>query len=600
MSQGAKFVYIRTTDSTAAGRTTVGDTTTAHICDINYSGSINGTDQTIIKQHFKHWHRQALHGALVQRTHYCETCAVGDTGTRGESAISWSPNGKNLAYTAFVPFSPKVCHVIGGNTICDSIACKVFTVPSDSVYGNTIRRITSVPNYRHDYDPMWSPDNKFIFFDRGDSVIIKKGVQGFGGDTSDVSITASSSCVEPDQTEGDIDPALSLNQEWVAFSRCNADGDGGGHSIWKIGITGDSLTAPRRLTNTTAASDFYPTWSPDGEWIYFQRFLSGQLGYRLCRVSADSGAVAEVFTPTDTSTVVVPTFANAYSPDSAIVICGYGKPGDVATTAVDPYAASSLPFNGSYAVRNYTESTFTEKDDEFPVLSPKLSPDGTRLLLGTKQVWAARRNMNRPPVITSFGSQSIADTTVKVSVNAYTFHPSTFVVSTSDPESDDVQCKAYFLTPAMSFSGCTLTVDSESYSPTPHTNNIAIVVSTSSGGADVLLVAVTIQGLNEELRAAPPQRETSDVAEAIRVDRIGPNPASRGVTFETHGPKRFLATLSVYDVTGRLVARVQSPLGSPLRWAGVGSNGGLVENGVYFYRVRSEGIERTGSAVLLR
>ena len=75
-------------------------------------------------------------------------------------------------------------------------------MPANPQDANKIRQITSVPMRKHDYDPMWSPDGKFLMFDRGDSVIIKKGILGWNADTTDIPIT-SSSCVGAFQTEGD-------------------------------------------------------------------------------------------------------------------------------------------------------------------------------------------------------------------------------------------------------------------------------------------------------------------------------------------------------------------------------------------------------------
>ena len=101
--------------------------------------------------------RQALHGGMVRRTNYCETCTPDTDNTRGESALSWSPNGRYVSYTAFLRFAPPVCHYSGGILFCDSVSCKLFIVPSepsvDPLHPNTTRQITSVPMPKHDYDP---------------------------------------------------------------------------------------------------------------------------------------------------------------------------------------------------------------------------------------------------------------------------------------------------------------------------------------------------------------------------------------------------------------------------------------------------------------
>src|SRR5262245_35384824 len=252
VSQGTKLVTIRTTDSLLVGRITPADT--VHVCDLNYDGAVTSADRALARQHLKHWHRQALHGGMMRRTNYCETCKPETVNTRGESAVSWSPNGRHVAYTAFIPYKPPICHFVpdtAGDSVlqCDSIACKVFIVPSDPIDGSAVRQITSVPTYRHDYDPMWSPDNRYLLFDRGDSVIIRKGILGFGADTTDASLTSSSCVGASGNTEGDVTPAISMDQKWVAFSRCNPTG---GHNIWKVPFAGGT---PQRVTPNTNATE---------------------------------------------------------------------------------------------------------------------------------------------------------------------------------------------------------------------------------------------------------------------------------------------------------------------------------------------------------
>ena len=80
----------------------------------------------------------------------------------------------------------------------------------------------------------------------------------------------------------------------------------------------------------------------------------------------------------------------------------------------------------------------------------------------------------------------------------------------------------------------------------------------------------------------------------------GPNPAHGTFAFVTRGPKRYLGTLAIYDVAGRVVDVVQQPMGTPLVWDGRTSAGRIAQGGIYFYRASANGIERTGHVVLLR
>ncbi len=593
VNKGTKAVTIRTTDSLDIGRVTSADAF-PHVSDLNYSGTTNGVDGALVSAHSQHWHRQALHGGMVRRTNYCESCSQDTANTRGESGLSWAPNGRYVAYTSFVRFAPPICVQVTTDSIaCDSIACKVFIVPSDpqvnAPNGDKIRQITSTPMRRHDYDPVWSPDGTFIVFDRGDSVLIQKGIFGFAADTSDVSISASACSGATGNTEGDVNPAISPDEQWVAFSRCNTTG---GHNIWKVPIGGGT---PTRLTPNTQHTEFYPSWTPDGQWVYFQRQVLGEDRYRLCRVSASGGSVDDVFVPAAQSTATVPTFAASPGADSLLLFCGYG-PIDtlterVATTVFDPLSAT-LPVDSLMLVRNYVEPAYMARG-KFPIVSSRISPDGTRVLLGGKQIWTSRRNMNRPPVITSVGGTSINDTTVTKSFIANALSLTSISVTSSDPEGDVVSCNAYFLQSWMSFSSCNLSMTPPTGAK-GHSFKVVVVVATVSGGDDVILLNIVVPS------SPGPLNSESETQEGTQLVLLGANPSRSGVHFATKGSRNTLATLQIYDVTGRLVESIRRPLGEPLVWDGHQRAGGSAREGVYFYRARANAVERVGHVVLLR
>lgn len=104
VNQGAVAVVVRTTDTNADGRVTSGDTNSP--CDLNYDHFSNIVDAGIVNIHADHWRRNALHGTLVRRTNYCETCPEGAVNTRGGSILSWSPSQRFNAHTAFVDAAP--------------------------------------------------------------------------------------------------------------------------------------------------------------------------------------------------------------------------------------------------------------------------------------------------------------------------------------------------------------------------------------------------------------------------------------------------------------------------------------------------------------
>src|SRR5262249_51811778 len=223
-----------------------------------------------------------------------------------------------------------------------------------------------------------------IAFDRDDRRILRKGIPGVASDTSLHLVVASG-----DQfVSGDATPGISPDGKWVAFSRR----DGGPRHIYKVPISGGT---PTKLTSETDGVDFYPLWSSDGIWITFDRQIgASDQPHHVYKVKSNGDSLQAVFDPPSGKDAATP----AFSPDNAIVLFGMGTHGstvrDVNTRTLDPLS-SSKP-----AIQNFSDSTFSIVGPD-PVLSPRLSPDGTRLALRSKQIWAVRRNMNLPPSITS-------------------------------------------------------------------------------------------------------------------------------------------------------------------------------------------------------
>ena len=370
--QGSRAVTVRTTDTDANGRTEGFDVTAA--CDLDYDGAVTSEDVLFINAHTDHWHRNALHGTLVRRTNYCETCAPGSPGVRGGSETFWSPSGRFISHTQFI--------TQGGST-----RCKVFIVASDPNDGDALTQFTFEPLADHDYQPSWSPRNDFIAWDRRDKSIIRKQVP-WSGDPTEVVITTSDNpgC---GGNRGDAQPAISPNGEWVAFTRCNPlpPIGPGGWSLWKIPISGGTAI---QLTPTAARADFFPSWSPDGQTIYFQRqdeVIYPDKRWTVWKIPAAGGVAQEVFAPAGLplSDAVQP----ALSPDAKMLLMGHGVRDDfvrnVITNTLDPSISSPTL---QKLVPNYPDTNFAVKGPD-PLLSPRLSPDGTRTALGSKQVWAA-------------------------------------------------------------------------------------------------------------------------------------------------------------------------------------------------------------------
>ncbi len=580
-SEGSKVAVIRTVDVGASGRVDNSDLFQT-TCDVNYDGS-TGDDGVLAAQHLLHWHRNALHGTLVRRTNYCETCQDGSANTRGESQLSWSPGQRWIAYTAFVDESP------------NPPSCKVFIVPSDPHDGNIETQLTSAPVWYHDYDPQWSPLNDVIVFDRGDSVIIKRMVPWAGG--TETTVTASSNC-GCNFLHGDDIPSVSPDGQWVAFSRCNQQPPcgPGGWSLWKVPITGGAAT---QLTPQAARADFYSSWSPDGQTIFFQR-IDSTIGpqWTLWSVPAAGGTATQVFIPPASGSDIFDAVQPAASPDGQVLVMGYGKRDalnrNVMTNTLDPTIVSPTATN---VVANYTDTTFAELGD-FPILTPRLSPDGTRLALGSKQIWAARRNMNLPPRITQVGSQGVVDTTAVVNINAARGLQTSVQLVASDPEGDPLTFNAYFLQDGMTFDTGSGTLTWTPTLPVGTTVYVKFVASTetwpsASGGTDAIIGALTVTS------TAQP-RAGAAFASGERVVPIGPNPTREAFAIATPALHGTEARLLITDVSGRLVAVVSGVSGTVLVWDGRGRDGRAAQPGVYPYRLMVEGSRTEGKIVVAR
>lgn len=573
VSQSYKDVVVRSLDKNADGRVTSADVPS---CDLNYDGI---PEFTTVFDHFDHWHRNALHGTLVRRTNYCETCLPGHENTRGSSKLFWSPSQRYVAHTAFLDEG-------------EGPACKIVIVPSDPGLGNSITQFTSLPAVTHDYDPSWSPLNDFIVFDRSDKLVIRKAVP-WSGDPTEVTVTTSDNfgCTE---LRGDGSPAVSPDGQWVAFNRCNPypPQGPGGWSLWKVPIAGGTAI---QLTPAAAQSDFYPAWSPDGQTIYFQRSDESPLKQELWKVPAAGGTATKVFDPP--SSPISHAVQPGPSADGEVLLFGYGPQSfnqpsvfthtlDLALTS--PTTAKVIP--------NYAEAAFGVAGGAFPILSPALSPDGTRTLLGSKQLWTARRNMSSPPRITQVGTQAVHDTAVKVAINAQQGLLTTVTVAATDPEADPITYGAHFLQDGMTFDPASKTLNWTPTAPvgTKYFVKLQAVTGTwptASGGSDAILVEFTV---------TQPSL-MGDRASGAFSRRIPSDPERSGFLLEVLTPPvpEVIAALGIFDIAGRRLAAIREPAGAPLRWDGMDEGGRAVRPGVYLYRVTAGAQRTNGSVVVL-
>jgi hypothetical protein len=384
------------------------------------------------------------------------------------------------------------------------------------------------------------------------------------------------------------DQTVSPDGDSVAFTRLNLSS--GDAEQYTIPITG----GPIRQITDAADNSGRARWSPDGRILLFHRRVSAEGRIELFKVSTQNPQVdvgAKFFAPPSQDAALP-----AYAPDSQVVVCALG-PADFAGPRSTALVETTAPLSTIQAITsNYP--TYLHVG-----LSPIVSPDGTRLALmalnpsvpnaSSPQVFASRRNMSEPPRFTNIGSHAVADSSTTVSDAPTVGQNFSFTVTATDQEGDVLSYDAYFLREGMTFTRSTRTFSWTPPSGTvDKTFNVVFIVTTQSGGTDVIIDKLTVGPccLGPQARAVQ-----TGGAEAVE----GPNPTAGRFVLATPPFPGARAELDLFDVSGRRVARVLGPSGSPLVWDGRGSEGERVPSGVYLYRLRVAGHERRGRVVLL-
>jgi hypothetical protein len=538
---------VRTLDSNLDGRVSADVA-----CDLDYDGSVTGADAAAASSHAGHSHRNALFGTLVRRTSLCEGCQVYDVGSIGESTLSWSPDGSRIAFT--IHTEPE------GD-------CAVFTVPSEPTGWDVPVKLTHPPLLVHDYDPCWSPLGTEIVFGRQDNAIYAKGIPGLNPDTSLRLVTRHNDGTSLER--GDLTPSISPDGIWVAFTRKASEF--AHYELWKTPINGDT-TRRVRLTVESSGDDFYPQWSSDGEWIVFDRVAAGK--HSVWKVPASGGTMTPVLLAGGGLMASTP----AFSPDGVVLVTGVG-PAIGATAHTLDASLSGITLPSSKAVGAYPAHALAAGD---PVLSPRVSPDGTRLALRTDQLYAARRNMNLPPVIATVAGIPIIDATPYVDMTTGAGVPLSFTIEAGDPEGDALEYHAYFLHDGMSFDPGTRTFSWTPPNPTlGSTSNVRFQVITPSGGTDYAIARITVGGA---AGVTDPPRPARFALEPAR-----PNPFRDRTALRLDLPSRARVRAEVFDLAGRRVrtiADAEYPAGShAFEWDGRNESGQPVGAGLYLCRV---------------
>jgi len=260
------------------------------------------------------------------------------------------------------------------------------------------------------------------------------------------------------------------------------------------------------------------------------------------------------------------------------------------------YAADTA----AVAVRNYPEFYYT-------YLVPSMSHDGTRLGMlslvpgdptHTTQVWAARRNMNLPPAFSSAvstveGSRAFADTTVSLDCEFDIGVESAVSVSASDPEGDDLTYHASGMPEWMSWDPDTQTLSGEAPDEPGANYFIKVWVTTESGGTDSFIAVVTVA--NSSLARGGTSVST---IEGHFVE--GPNPTTGRFALALPAKATGTIRFTVFDLSGREVARVQGSFKDTIVWDGRNRGGSMVRSGIYLWQLEAGGNRRIGKVVVMR
>src|SRR5262249_38555996 len=109
--------------------------------------------------------------------------------------------------------------------------------------------------------------------------------------------------------------------------------------------------------------------------------------------------------------------------------------------------------------------------------------------LNHPQIWAALRNMSLPPIITTFGSSSIAADQAVIPLIVIQQTTYFFDVAATDPENDAIKYNAMWLEPWMSWNSNLHRLAVVPGGTAGKTYNALIQVPTGSGGTDRLIAS---------------------------------------------------------------------------------------------------------------
>jgi Tol biopolymer transport system component len=266
----------------------------------------------------------------------------------GESPLAWSPDRRELLFSAHVSRSGAPCASYCGK--------EIFVINAD---GSGLRRLTR--NAVADWAPAWSPD--------GQKIAWTSRSHGTGADVFVMNADGSDQQNLTPKPGNRGEPRWSPDGRAILFTAV-PPGQPRSASGWPysdVYVMNADGSGQRNLTHTPAAGEGDPAWSPDGQHIAFTRLAGPPGEVRIVVMNADGSA----------KHAVTPTLAH---------------PGDRAPTAVwapdgqriafwDDFAIYVVNADGS-GLRRLTRNAFE---------GPNWSPDGRKLIFVR-----ARHQKSRP------------------------------------------------------------------------------------------------------------------------------------------------------------------------------------------------------------